>query len=239
MKKIKIAICDDEEISVKHIKKALEKKFLDFGIQIQADEFLSALELKNKLKEDIYSICFLDIDMPEMNGIDLAEKINEICPKTLLVFVSGKEEYVFESFRVHPFSFIRKLHFEEDLEHTIRDITKILIEKDKEKVCQIEDESGHKYTFLIDSIMYIETVEKYVRIRTNKEEKLIRNSMKNIEKFLEPYGFIRCHKSYIINGKKIYAVKYDRVILTDKTELPIRRGIASKLQAELCKYLIE
>lgn len=235
----RIAICDDENVSLITMKKYIEKKAAQYQIACDISTFQSAESMMSSARETMYDICFLDIDMPQINGIDLAEQICQKNPQTMIVFVSGKEEYVFQSFRVHPFCFVRKAYFQEDMARVIRDIACLLEQqKNQEQSCVIVDEAGYQHTFWVDSIWYLEAREKYVNIVLGDGEKLLRCSMKSLEKELEVYGLIRCHKSYIVNIKKVHAVKHDHLVLLDKTELPIRRGIAAELKKQLCSALI-
>lgn len=236
----KVAVCDDEKASLIAIKKYVEKSFLQYGIDFKINMFQSVRTMMKEMREDTYDLCFLDIDMPEMNGIDLAEKICRQYAQTRIIFVSAKEEYVFQSFRVHPFSFVRKSCFQDDMDQTIRDLSSLACDKEEQKqTFEIVDEAGYKHIFLTDSVYYLEAKEKYINVVLEDNKKLLRCSLKSVEKKLEPYGMIRCHKSYIVNIKKVFAVKYDHLVMLDKTELPIRRGMVTCLKERLCGILVE
>lgn len=233
----RIAVCDDEKAALIAINHYIENTLRQYGIDFDISSFQSVKAMIKNMEENVYDVCFLDIDMPEMNGIDLAKQIYQKHTHTLIVFISAKEEYVFQSFCVHPFSFVRKAHFKEEMERVIKDIVRILYEQQQN--VRIIDEAGYEYTFLLDSIDYLEAKGKYVDIVLTDSKKMIRCSMKYLEKELEPYGLIRCHKSYIVNLKKIYAVKHDHLVMLDKTELPIRRGMVTELKKRLCSVMVQ
>lgn len=236
----KIAVCDDEKASLLAIKKAVVKNFAQYGVEVEISIFQSAELLMKSMGTDSYNCCFLDIDMPEINGIDFADEICRKHTNLIIVFVSAKEEYVFQSFRVHPFSFVRKSCFAEDIGQTIKDMAKLLYKQDTQnQSCRIKDSLGYEHIFLLDSVCYLESEEKYVRVVLINREKLLRCSMKSLEKELESYGLIRCHKSYIVNIKKVYAVKHDHLILLDGKRLPIRRGMVTELKKQLCGLLVQ
>ena len=237
MEKLDIAICDDELEALQAIIKEVNKNFGRYKMEILVEGFLSASDLQKKMVDKKYTVYFLDIDMPEMNGIDLAYAIQKKQKEVILIFVSAREEYVFQSFRVHPFSFVRKQNFKEDLEQTVHDIYENFRVREEEQFCEIEDELGHVFYGKLSEILYLEVKDKYVQIVMENGEKLIRSSLKDQEKRLEEYGFIRCHKSFLVNLQKIYAVKHDKVILTDKREIPLKRGQASELKKRICNYL--
>lgn len=236
----KIAVCDDEEKSLEAIKSYIQFYFEKYGVEFSLHTYSSAEELQDEMRRTFYDSCFLDIDMPDMNGIDLAEQIEKRDSRTLIIFVSFQEDYVFQSFRAHPFSFVRKSCFQEDMERTIRDLVKHRMrQKEQNILCRIIDEAGYEHAFSRDSICYLKMEEKYVDVVMTDGKKLLRSSMKNLEKELAPYGLIRCHKSYIVNIRKVYAVKYDHLIMLDKTRIPIRRGMVGELKKQLCSILIQ
>lgn len=240
MQSQKIAVCDDEKASLSIIHNYLKKNFARYDIAAAINPFQSAALFAKDMEEHSYDIYFVDIDMPEMNGIHLAQQIRRKYPSSVIVFVSAKEESVFQSFCVHPFSFVRKNCFQEDMEKTVHDIAHLLQKKDSQnRCCQIVDSAGYEHAFYLDSICYLEAQEKYVRVVLTDHEKLLRCSLKNLEKDLAPYDMVRCHKSYIVNMKKVYVVKHDRIVMTDKTELPIRRGMVSDLKKHLCRLLVQ
>lgn len=235
----RIAVCDDEKASLIAINKYIEKSFLQYGINFKINIFQSVSVMLKYMREYTYDLYFLDIDMPEMNGIDLAERIYKQNTQTRIIFVSAKEEYVFQSFRVHPFSFVRKSCFQDDMAQVIKDLSRIPYkEKQRKQSCKIVDELGYEHTFLLDSMCYLEAQEKYVNIVLDDNKILLRCSLKSIENALNGYGLVRCHKSYIVNIKKVYAVKHDHLVMMDKTELPIRRGMVTELKKQLCNILV-
>ena len=236
----RIAICDDEKKSLEAIRDYTEKYFAQYGTEFVIDVFCAGREILERMTSVPYDICFLDIDMPDINGIDLAEKIKKKNEQTLIVFVSFREDYVFQSFRVHPFSFVRKSCFEKDIAQTIRDVVKLRASRQEQgQLCKITDEAGYEHVFRRDSICYIKAEEKYVDFVLTEGKKLVRCSMKSLEKELAPGGLIRCHKSYIVNIRKVYAVKHDHLILMDGTQIPIRRWMVTELKQNLCSILAQ
>lgn len=236
----RIAVCDDERTSLDAIKRYTEHYFAQYGVEYSLHTYSSARELLEGAMGNPYDICFLDIDMPDMNGIDLAEELGQRDSQTLIVFVSFREDYVFQSFRAHPFSFVRKSCFQEDMARTVRDLVKLRTrQQERNELCKIVDEAGYEHVFLRDSICYLRAESKYVDVVMTDGKKLVRCYMKSLEKELEPYGFIRCHKSYIVNIRKVYAVKYDHLIMLDKTQIPIRRGMVTELKKQLCSILAQ
>ena len=240
MGKRKIIICDDDKIMVELLGTAIEKEFLVNGVETAIEKFSSIRALLKQTDLDSVDVFFLDIDMPEMNGIDLAERIQKRVDGKIIVFVSGWKEYVFQALRTHPFAFVRKENFQEDIRCSVHDIAGIFEKQEQKTLIRIEDDQGYMHQFLLDTFCYAEAQNKYVRMVSENGEKLIRISMKNIEKSLEPYeNLVRCHRSYIVNLKKIYVIEHEQVEMLDHTHIPVRRGIVVDLKKRLCSLLLQ
>ena len=236
MKEVRIAVCDDEAPALRKITKRLDACMREAGVSAQIISFTDAKGLLESLVTQSFEAFFLDIDMPEKNGIDLAQELKEKDPDAILVFVSAREEFVFESFRVHPFAFVRKGRLEADLARVTRDLAKLFGKKDSLPVI-LEDELGHSFSLDPEGVFYLEAMDKYVQIVSTAEKKLVRSSLKKMEGQLAGNGFLRCHKSYLVNVRKIFAIQHDRITLENGEELPLRRGQATELKKEYAAYM--
>lgn len=114
---IKIALCDDEESMVNLEKDKLIEmaSYQSLDIKTYTDSKLFLEELK---KEDFHIIC-LDIEMPNVNGMELAREIRAMGKESLLIFITNYENKVFQSLHYTPFRFIRKRYLEKELEEAI------------------------------------------------------------------------------------------------------------------------
>ena len=236
---VRIIVCDDEITAVQRVVKELKHFFHNANIETVFFSCTSAFQIFEIMDKQEITVFFLDIDMPERNGIDLAEEIKKKSPEALLIFVSGREEFVFESFRVHPFSFVRKMFLESDLCKVVREIKEVIRERENYRRIIITDETGYEFVTDVNKVLYLEAKDKYVQVFTENGERLIRSSLKEQQKKLEQINFRRCHKSFLVNMRKVYAVRCDRVILVNRKELPLGRGKATELKRELSRYLLE
>ena len=233
--KIAVAICDDEKEILPYLARRIYEVFQKYCISVETTEYSSPNLLWRDLqREKEYHIYFLDVDMPKMNGLEFAKMILQIQEKAIIIFVSAKEEYVFDSFLIHPFSFIRKSKFEEDLDRTILDLSRIYQPTEKE-TCKIYDELGHCYEISLENTLYMEAKDKYVNIVTKEGGFFIRNTLSDMEKMLEEHHFIRIHKSFLVNLRVIYVIKYNKVILDDGQELPLSRNKVAEVKKRFCQ----
>ena len=233
--KISVAICDDEKEILPYLARRIYEVFQKYGISVETTEYTSSdLLWRDLQRKKEYIIYFLDVDMPQINGVEFAKMILQVQENAMIIFVSTKEEYVFDSFQVHPFSFIRKSKFEEDLDRTICDLSSMYQETEKE-ICQIYDELGHSHEIFLKDTIYLEAKDKYVNIVTKEGGFFIRNTLSDMEKMLEEHHFIRIHKSFLVNLRAIYAIKYNKVILDDGQELPLSRSKVAEVKKRFCQ----
>lgn len=124
---IRAAICDDDPTILDYLHEHISKEFRRQGAEIQIDKFTSGQDFLNAHKAESFNAIFLDIDMPEISGFDIAEKINEI-GEPLIIFVTSHDELVFSSIKFRPFRFIRKTYLNNELPETpnavINEVTK-------------------------------------------------------------------------------------------------------------------
>ena len=235
MREFRLALCDDEPLILSQLRRELKEVFVfpDSGRQVEVDAYAQPSRLLASLDKTQYDVFFLDIDMPQKNGIELAAEIKERCPDVPIVFISGREEFVFDSFRVHPFAFVRKRMLLEDLKETARD----LIRRSGEGQLTLEDDLGVRFTVQKEDLLYVEAMDKYVLVAAG-EEKLLRCALKKVEKQLPEGEFLRCHKSFVVHVTKIASVRHDHVTLVNGKALPIRRGLAMELKRSLADYLL-
>ena len=218
-------IVDDEPLAVSLLESYVNKvPFLKL-----TGKFSNALSAMQNIATEKVDVLFLDIQMPEVNGMDIAHTISN---STRVIFTTAFSEYAVEGYRVNaldyllkPFSFeefvaaAKKAYswFEIVQQKSIPDI-----EKTRENV-GIFVKSEYKYLHILyDDVLYIEGLKDYVKIYTQDSLKPILSlmSLKQLEEDL-PFGnFVRVHRSYIINVDKISSINKNRIII-DKKQIPI------------------
>lgn len=230
------ALLDDDREILPYLAEKIQTEFSKYGSDIQISSYQSPLCLLEALeKGDRVKLYFLDIDMPQMNGLNVAQKIYSYQKDALLIFLSAKEEFVFSTFRLHPFFFIRKSHFPEDLQQAVHDVHDLEDPGEAGEKCVISDEQGQTFELPLDKTLYLEASDKYINIVMLEETKFIRSTLSQAEKALKDYGFVRIHRSYLVNLRVVYAIKYDKVILDNGAELPLSRGKSAQLKQRFCR----
>lgn len=116
---IKIAVVDDEEMFILSFQKDLDRLFKQNNVDFLITSFTNGNEFMASYEEAKYDLVFLDIDIPYINGIEIASAIRSKKINTELIFVSGHDNFVFESICYAPFRFIRKAELLLDTEEAV------------------------------------------------------------------------------------------------------------------------
>lgn len=213
MKKIKCLIVDDEELARALLKTYVAK--LDFLELV--DELENSLEAISIIKKHNIELLFLDIQMPEIKGTDFAK----LLPKHVqVIFTTAYSEYAIEGFDLNALDYLLKpITFE-------RFLTAVNKAKSEEKVNTISSDtitvkSGydlHKIKY--QDILYIESDSEYVIYYTPTRKVMSNQSLTKLEKLLPNELFMRVHRSFIINRKKVSALKSKDLVIND-VKIPV------------------
>ena len=224
MIKISVAVCDDNENSLQAVSGALAGVFKQCGIETEVDLFSSADALIRKAATKNYSIVFLDIDMPGTDGIECGRRLRSQGSETEIVYVSAREDRVFESFSVRPIAFVRKTHFLSDAAEAVRGYSAMLAPKGSDGSISLSTHGGMINAKLSD-IIYFEGSGVYQQMKLRNSEKPVEviSRMEKLEAELEPHGFIRVHKGYLVNYAHITRLDSTEVTMDSGEKLPVSR----------------
>ena len=231
---IKIALLDDDKTALTISKGVIEQFFNDKNIPFSVDAFNASAPFIAMAKEEKYQLVFLDIDVDEMNGIDAGKVVKEIDPHTDIVYLSQREDLVFDTLFLHPFGFIRKSKILEDFPSVLQLYIDTNLKEDDSSKLVVTSKSGVTNIVIAD-IMYIEGNKNYQTIYLKNDTTVeVRLLMSDLEKQLENKGFIRIHKGYLVNNIYIRKIVKNDVMLTNNKILPL----AGKRREEIMeKYL--
>jgi len=235
----KCFIVDDES----HAIDTLKRYALDCG-QLEIVGFsqnpIEAVKFINEHKN--IDITFLDIDMPEISGLDVADLIYK---NTAIIFTTGHAGYAVQGFEKNISDFMLKpISFERFL----KSLTKVIDKLEHQVV--IEEPKDDSYFFVnpgikgkmlkinFDDVEYVEGLNNYIVIHTPQINQIIYLTMKEIELGLYPERFVRIHKSYIVNIDKVTMMEGNK-IMVDKAILPIGSSYKDKLLNKIGNYTIK
>ncbi|NOV04173.1 LytR/AlgR family response regulator transcription factor [Paenibacillus planticolens] len=210
-----IVIADDEEPAREELIYLLES-------HAEVDKVTAAsggMDAIKKVKELAPDVLFLDMDMPDLNGLQVAEIVGEINPQVKIVFSTAYDQYAVHAFKLRAFHYMLKPYDEEDIVMVFRELRKIQprsgaapasgshIPSVKTSVkLALELDEGIIYVSPKD-IIYISKEVKHVQVHLYDKAYIVSYTLSELEHKLEPYGFFRCHKSYLVNLASISEMK--------------------------------
>lgn len=231
---IRAAICDDESAMLDYLHEHISTEFKRQVAETQIDKYTSGREFLEAEKAEPYDVVFLDIDMPEISGFDVAEKISE---KALIIFVTTHDELVFSSLKFQPFRFIRKTFINDELGEVVEDINKVLSKRAAGKKFKLQTKL-HDVYIDVEHIVYIEIYGHWLKVYTTDNDVLdCYGILSDYEAQLEPFDFVRTHKSFLVNCKYIRSVEKEQVVLDDKKTIPLSRRRINAVNEKFTKYL--
>lgn len=222
MRKLSIAFCDDDASFRALMRPAVEEALTLTGFSSACVEAGSAAELSHIAEHMDFDLIFLDIDMPGMDGIRFGEDLRARGCEADIIYVSNMAEKVYEIFQVHPWSFIRKSHFSEEISGVIAEYT--ASRRDSRKNLLLPGTDGGMLAVDPKDFLYVEAVGKNQRLCTARHDFiLIHSTLHELERELVPYGFIRVHKGFLVNYRCIGKITSRSVLLDSGESIPIGR----------------
>lgn len=231
---INIAICDDEKIVAKEIEELI-KSIVNPEIY-NTKIFFDGNDLLNS-DYSRFDVVFLDIELGEVSGIDIATKIRGVNERAIIFFITNHFRYISEALKSMPFQYILKPICEKKelfFEEFNRGIDRL---KKSKHTIQINTQQGEE-SIRVDSINYIEYLNKNVIIHTNKKEVKFIGKLNEWRDKLLPYDFVQCHKSFLVNLKYIENVKFSEIIMEYNTKIPIGRKYSHNFIETRNKFLL-
>ncbi len=216
---IRAAMVDDDAVFLHMFRKKVETLFAMMELKAEIIAFTSAGSFLEANEKEHFDVVFLDIDMPEMNGIALASELRGQEADAALIFVSAHENFVFESIRYTPFRFIRKHVLEEDVREAVRALSKMM--ENRRRFVTLELHAGGQQRINLSKVIYFYTIRHalFFYDSDGKSVELASRcyNMGMLEKMLGEHGYIRTHRSYLLNFRYIYLIQSDRILLTEET----------------------
>ena len=225
----KVIIADDEPLARNRLNKLLAE-IKDFEVIAEASDGLMALELTNKLKPDVL---FLDIEMPGMNGLEVAKKLG--IRKTKIIFVTGYDEFALDAFESNTIDYLVKPIKKERLHNAYK---KLLSNYHAKLHIKIGDNIK---TIQQDHIYYIRSDGPYSNIKTCMGDFLCNDTLERLMVKLDMNQFFRIHRGTILNlsylkelkrlGDRKFEVHIDEI--NCKSILKVSRSYLGKLKQKI------
>ena len=204
---LKCVIVEDEFPAREELKFFIENHD---GIELEK-EFENPLDALKYLQDNKTDIVFLDINMPELDGMSLGKILAKLNDELKIVFITAYRDYAPEAFEIKAFDYLLKPYSEKRINELLDNLTKSKEGehiKDITQLNKITVTSDDKmYVISIDDIYYIEAGEKESTVYTSEQSYISKIKISKWEEILPPWKFYRTHRSYIVNLDKITEVE--------------------------------
>lgn len=197
-----VLIVDDENLALSRLKRLLGEA----GVE-NITAFDNPITAMKELAKRTFDVVFLDISMPQISGLELANYIMEISPKTFIVFQTAYSEYALEAFQNGGIGYLLKPVRLEEIQKILEKV-KTLALNNSDIGKKIMGKSGNRL-YIIDTndIYYIKADLDEVIVKIKEADVYVRKKIGELEMLLDSPNFFRVHRSYIVNIDKIKSMK--------------------------------
>lgn len=219
---IRCLAIDDEPLALQQLTAYIKKiPFLEL-----VDSCQSAHDALTVMNQEVIDAIFVDINMPDLNGMDF---VKSLTVPPLVVFTTAYSEYAVEGFKVDAVDYLLKPFGLTDFQRAANKVKARYDQQNTAVIAQDEEDTlflktDYKVIRIdVKDIRYVQSMSEYLKIFLEGRAKpvIVLLSMKKMEERLPENQFMRIHRGYIINLKKIQEVNKNRVIMDEETYLPI------------------
>lgn len=212
--KLKVCIVEDEEKASDELISLLNRYQKEKEIEIETFKYSLPIQFLEEYKGG-YDILFFDIEMPQMDGMKLAEKLRNIDKDTTLIFVTNLSQYAIRGYDYQAYSFIVKPVKYELLETKLDLLIPVLKRKKETKKIIINTKNG-VVAIHIEDIIYLEVNNHTMTYHLEKDTYDTLESMKSVANKLKEFGFSLVNQSYLLNLKYVTKITKESVFINEK-----------------------
>jgi two-component system, LytTR family, response regulator len=253
MSELRTLIADDEPAARRGLRRILEA---EAGVVVvgEARHGREAVEQIIALAPDVV---FLDIQMPELNGFEVIEALADTA-LPVIVFVTAYDEWAVRAFEVQALDYILKpyedervrtvigrvrMHFDKASSDVVDKVRALLTQRSTERkylTRLIVREAGTVQFIPLTDVDWIEAADYYVRIHTGKKTQLVRYSLNELERQLDPERYVRVHRSAIVNVSSVLEIRvahqnHHEIVLRGSARVPLSRSRKDHLETILSR----
>ncbi|MBQ8167442.1 MAG: response regulator transcription factor [Lachnospiraceae bacterium] len=234
---LSFTICDDNIEHIKDITNTIEQLEISHSVQVSscttATELLDKLAQAKSLSKPLPNFVLVDIELPDIDGIELGKKIKELYPAITLVFITSYVEYAVKGYEAKADRYLLKPIKLGDIDSLVQDFLK---EQTKVKRLILRN-NEQEHLIYIKDILYISAEDKCTILYTENNRFIDYKSLNDYEKLLGDFGFYRIHRKYLINMYHHKSQTKGFVTLSNDTVLPLSRRKEAQYRENLLKML--
>lgn len=231
IKKMNIAICDDDRISQSILRNALSYYGRDRNIDVYTCCFSNGIDLIES--NELFDVIFMDYEMNGLNGLKTSEIMRENNDDSTIIFLSAHPSVVFDAFSVNAFRFLTKPLDIKKLYKALDDFRSSL-KKDNVLVIKTFEKT---WSIKHSDIIYAEAQRKHTIIRTVKTSLDVAKCLGEIEDMLPKESFLRVHKSYVVNFEHISGYDKDYILFANGERAELGSKYSRDFKTEYLNYV--
>lgn len=230
-----VAVCDDDMKDIEYLRVELKEFYGQRGEACQVHTYSDSKIFLEEIKTITYDAVFLDIDMPGLTGLEVAETLGKYSPDTAIIFVSSCEDMVFQAIKASPLRFVRKSKIDTELpEACIALLEKFHNKRNYHDFCV----NGSLVRIKLTDINYFESVKHYVAVRTKENESFhVRGKMSDMEEIFCEKGFVRVQAGYIVNLRYVDRVRYKDLLMTSGECITVSRDRLEEVKRKHLEFI--
>lgn len=232
----RIAICDDEATSLVLNKSLAEKILKEERIEYEIVIFQSLGELIDAVAKargtQGFDLILSDILTNEMNGIEAAKRLRSIGEQVDIIFISTTADYALDGYQVQALRYLQK---PVDIEK-LREALLLSYQKHSQKDGLKLSVGGKSVTFKFDDIFYVESCGRDVEIVLEDKRVLTHEKISDMEKLISGTDFFRCHRSYIVNLKKIEHLERYEITMKNGDIVSVSQQLYNDTKARFLRH---
>ena len=230
---MRIILCDDDISFVHAFEKQLRSVLEARGSAPEIILTHTGMDALREITQSPADVLFLDIEMPEQDGFSVAGELTAMEHRPLIVFLSGMDHLVYQSFAFQPFWFLRKSHPEE-----LTSLADRLVQVWRERqIYYTVSVNGKNIRLPVSDIVYLESGGHYITAFRQGEPVRFKARMSDVEKELSRHGFVRCHVGYLVNCRFIEVCSRTELTLLTGQTIPVSRTKADETQLTFMTYM--
>lgn len=233
LKTVEIVIVDDEQLQLDHMKKLIRQAADELEIEVNLREYLSGEAFLFALEDHpTWDLAFLDIEMAELNGMEVARIVREKAPQLALVFATAYAEYAVEGYEVQALDYLLKPI---DSIKVKRVFKRYLEEQPEDFEYIILDVAGESVRIDLDEIFYVEANKRELILNLTDKKLSITMTLTDFADLVDE-RFTLTHRSYLVNLKHVSKLLKQDVQLSSGEKIPLSRRRAKEVQAAFINF---
>jgi DNA-binding LytR/AlgR family response regulator len=236
---IKLAICDDDVHSIKRTSDIVAEVANNIRRTIEIDTYSNAGDILHRLlqKKESLDILVLDIDMPEMTGLELAERLRSGGENLIIIFLTAHDSYVYKAIEYTPFRYVRKGCAKTELPIALKAAVQ-LIESQSDSSIVLRTEDGDERVSLSEILFYELDLRRKIIVQLHNGKSIVttRMTIKDMQTQISESRFIPLHRSMVVNASHVRSIKDAVVTLNSGEKLIVSRPQVKEVKKKLMHF---